>query len=419
MAKIVIDAKVQAPIQLGATQMGIGVGPPGATPEIIGGNWWIAGVDTGVVAEGVGIDNVVDNGDGTFTLNFTDGSSFTTPNFNGDTPEIIGGNWWIGGVDTGVKAEGSDGDTPEIGINDNWWIGGVDTGVKAVNVQADWNQTVNTEDDYIKNKPIIPAAQVNSDWDATGGVEEILNKPVIPDAQVNSDWDATGGVEEILNKPTLGDAAGKNVGTGENDVAAGNDSRFPTTDEKAALAGTGTPSGANKYVTEDGIPSVPSKASAAEVDTGTDDVKYVTSKGIKDAKNVPNVAPGTAGNVLTSDGTDWTSAAPTGGGASNSVEYGTELTGASNLTRANHNFKTTFFNDSTDRDLELKKADWQEGDWFVIRQFGDGQATIVPEDGNVHLPDTDTTRGKGLDTYLECYKVDGDDIYFHIVGGAS
>ena len=31
----------------------------------------------------------------------------------------------------------------------------------------------------------------------------------------------------------------------------GSDSRFPTTDEKAALAGTGTPSVSNKYVTDD------------------------------------------------------------------------------------------------------------------------------------------------------------------------
>lgn len=38
-------------------------------------------------------------------------------------------------------------------------------------------------------------------------------------------------------------------GTTSSTAAAGNDSRFPTTDEKAALAGTGTPSGTNKYVT--------------------------------------------------------------------------------------------------------------------------------------------------------------------------
>jgi len=54
---------------------------------------------------------------------------------SGDTPYIgANGNWWIGNTDTGVKAEGSDGDdgnTPYIGNNGNWWIGNTDTGVKA------------------------------------------------------------------------------------------------------------------------------------------------------------------------------------------------------------------------------------------------------------------------------------------------
>lgn len=51
----------------------------------------------------------------------------------------------------------------------------------APNVQADWNQTTDTEPDYIKNKPTIPSAQVNADWNAVSGVAEILNKPTIPD----------------------------------------------------------------------------------------------------------------------------------------------------------------------------------------------------------------------------------------------
>ena len=82
--------------------------------------------------------------------------------------------------------------------------------------QADWDQSDPTAVDYIKNKPTIPAAQVNSDWDAASGVAEILNKPTlstvatsgdyddlinkptIPAAQVNSDWDAASGVARYL-----------------------------------------------------------------------------------------------------------------------------------------------------------------------------------------------------------------------------
>ena len=55
-------------------------------------------------------------------------------------------------------------------------------------------------------------SQVNSDWNSTSGVSEILNKPTIPAAQVNSDWNATSGVAEILNKPTLTNGTVTSVG---------------------------------------------------------------------------------------------------------------------------------------------------------------------------------------------------------------
>ena len=32
----------------------------------------------------------------------------------------------------------------------------------------------------LSNRPTIPAAQVNSDWNATSGIAVILNKPVVP-----------------------------------------------------------------------------------------------------------------------------------------------------------------------------------------------------------------------------------------------
>ena len=100
----------------------------------------------------------------------------------------------------------------------------------------------------LSNTPTIPAAQVNSDWNASSGVAQILNKPstmtpsahatthaadgsdpvaitagqvsglatvatsgsysdlsntpTIPAAQVNSDWNASSGVTQILNKPS-------------------------------------------------------------------------------------------------------------------------------------------------------------------------------------------------------------------------
>lgn len=133
-------------------------------------------------------------------------------------------------------------------------------------VEADELAAVATSGSYtdLINTPTIPAAQVNSDWNASSGVAEILNKPTIPTAtsdltndsgfitssdlptktsdltndgsdgtstyveaddlatvatsgsytdltntptipaaQVNSDWDANSGVAQILNKPNL------------------------------------------------------------------------------------------------------------------------------------------------------------------------------------------------------------------------
>ena len=47
--------------------------------------------------------------------------------------EIVNGYWYVNGESTDVKAEGSDGDTPEItiGSNGNWFVNGVDSGNKA------------------------------------------------------------------------------------------------------------------------------------------------------------------------------------------------------------------------------------------------------------------------------------------------
>ena len=76
-------------------------------------------------------------------------------------------------------------------------------------VEADELSTVATSGDYndLTNKPTIPEAQVQSDWNAVSGMGVILNKPTIPEAQVQSDWNAVSGMGVILNKPTLATVA--------------------------------------------------------------------------------------------------------------------------------------------------------------------------------------------------------------------
>lgn len=91
----------------------------------------------------------------------------------------------------------------------------------ASSVQPGDLATVATTGSYddLSDKPTIPAAQVNSDWNAVSGVSQILNrpnlaavattgdyddlsnKPSIPAAQVNADWSSNSGVSAILNKP--------------------------------------------------------------------------------------------------------------------------------------------------------------------------------------------------------------------------
>lgn len=57
-----------------------------------------------------------------------------------------------------------------------------------------WNAKSDFSGDYndLTNKPTIPAAQVNADWNAVSGVAQILNKPTIPTpVTVDQTYDAT------------------------------------------------------------------------------------------------------------------------------------------------------------------------------------------------------------------------------------
>ena len=64
-------------------------------------------------------------------------------------------------------------------------------------VQSDWAETDTKSMSYIKNKPELSSVATSGNYD------DLLNKPTIPDAQVNSDWNSETGVSQILNKPTL------------------------------------------------------------------------------------------------------------------------------------------------------------------------------------------------------------------------
>ncbi len=63
--------------------------------------------------DGNGIQTVIDNGDGTFTFFFTDGSTFTTPNFNG-TPGAPGAPGAAATITVGTVTIGPPGTAPSV-----------------------------------------------------------------------------------------------------------------------------------------------------------------------------------------------------------------------------------------------------------------------------------------------------------------
>lgn len=88
-------------------------------------------------------------------------------------------------------------------------LSGIEAGAE-VNVQSDWSESDSSSDAYIRNKPdlSIYAQSANLATVATtGDYDDLVNKPAIPAAQINSDWNSNSGVSQILNKPQLATVA--------------------------------------------------------------------------------------------------------------------------------------------------------------------------------------------------------------------
>jgi hypothetical protein len=96
-------------------------------------------------------------------------------------------------VDTSVIAELSDLPTKTSDLTNDGSDG------TSTYVEADDLATVATSGSYndLSNKPTIPAAQVNSDWNAASGVAQILNKPSLATVATTGDYD------DLIDKPTI------------------------------------------------------------------------------------------------------------------------------------------------------------------------------------------------------------------------
>lgn len=71
--------------------------------------------------------------------------------------------------------------------------------------KSTWNGKSDFSGSYndLSDKPTIPAAQVNSDWNATSGVARILNKPTIPSVPVTIQNGGTGGTTVAAARANL------------------------------------------------------------------------------------------------------------------------------------------------------------------------------------------------------------------------
>jgi hypothetical protein len=110
-------------------------------------------------------------------------------------------------------------DTVDIVANPNNYVVNINR-IIGEQVQSDWDQADDQAPDYIKNKPTIPTATSDLTNDGEDGINPFITAADVT-PQVNSDWDATSGVAEILNKPTIPAAVTKTsdlVNDGENGV---------------------------------------------------------------------------------------------------------------------------------------------------------------------------------------------------------
>lgn len=129
----------------------------------------------------------------------------------------------------------------------------------------------------------------------TGAYSDLTGKPTIPSAQVNSDWNSSTGLSQILNKPTLGTAAAQNTSAFDSAGAASSAQAFSI--QRANQTGTqawGTITGTPTTIAGYGITDDTSNARAAIslTTTGTSGAAaYSSSTGVLNVPNYTYTAP--------------------------------------------------------------------------------------------------------------------------------
>lgn len=97
-------------------------------------------------------------------------------------------------------ADPLDGSMIEVGGTGTYATAGIDTAIESIDTEIG---NINTSlSGKVDSSDLATVA-------TTGDYGDLLNKPTIPAAQVNADWNASSGVAQILNKPTIPDVSGK------------------------------------------------------------------------------------------------------------------------------------------------------------------------------------------------------------------
>ena len=152
----------------------------------------------------------------TYTININQNTSHSTGSDTAETAVtgtlVIDGSLIEDIVSVDLEAVEPQGSTDTVTIGQSGSTGVTIVGGTGINIEVNQNDEVEISAD--ESDPVFsasPAAAITAqdiaDWnnksDFSGSYNDLTDKPSIPTAQVNSDWNANNGVAEILNKPNL------------------------------------------------------------------------------------------------------------------------------------------------------------------------------------------------------------------------
>lgn len=155
------------------------------------------------------------------TYTGSDGITLTGTNFTNSGVRSVTSGTANGTIS--VNTNGTSADVAVTGLGSAAYTSSTDYATSAQGALADTAvqpgdlATVATSGDYddLLNKPTIPAAQVNSDWDAVSGVAQILNKPSLATVATSGSYSdlsgtpnlatvaTSGSYNDLSNKPTI------------------------------------------------------------------------------------------------------------------------------------------------------------------------------------------------------------------------